>query len=224
MKYLELPLQQKADFVRNQLKKDYPKTETPLEHSNAFELMISAMLSPQTKDETTNIVTKDLFSKYPSPEEMSKANPEDLRGILRLVNYYKTKAERIKKVAQILVEKHNSEVPNDFDELLTFPGIGRKVANVIISEWFERRGEAEPVGFVVDTHVLRVSQWLKFTENKTPSKVELDLMQLFPKNEWRDTSLRMIFHGREVAQARNPQFESHPVWKEVYSEVFADNS
>lgn len=219
MRYADLTLQQKADFVLNQLKKDYPEVSTPLIHANVFQLLIAVVLSPQTKDETTNTVTPTLFEKYPSVHAFANANPEDIEPIIRVINYHKTKAKRLVQLSQILIDNFDSQVPKTIDELMTLPGVGRKVANVIVSEWFNKKEGSDPEGFVVDTHVLRVSYALQLTKNKVPHKVEQDLMKLFPKKEWRDLSLRFIFHGRDVFQAKKPAFKNHPVWSEVYEEL-----
>lgn len=236
-------LQQFAQKVLTQLKLDYPFIETPLIHRNAFELLIATMLSPQTNDVTTNKVTPELFRKYPTAELLSVADVEEVAPIIRLVNYHKTKAQRVIRASQQLLEEFNGEVPSTMAELLTLSGVGRKVANVVICEWFgkpaptkeekeyrAKNGYPEiekpesfvpilPEGFVVDTHVLRISQRLHLTKHKTPEKVEKDLMEIFPREEWVGTSLRMIFHGREISQAKNPQYETHPVWGKIYTEA-----
>lgn len=236
-------IQQFAQRVLIQLKLDYPFIETPLIHRNAFELLIATMLSPQTNDLITNKVTPELFRRFPTPELLAVANVEEVTSIIRLVNYHKTKALRIIKASQQLLEQFNGQVPSTMSALLTLSGVGRKVANVVICEWFgkpapskeeqeyrERNGYPRiekdesfitilPEGFVVDTHVLRISQRLHLSKHKTPEKVEKDLMEIFPREEWVGTSLRMIFHGREISQAKNPQYVNHPVWGEIYEEA-----
>ncbi|MCA9381132.1 endonuclease III [Candidatus Dojkabacteria bacterium] len=221
MNYKTLPLKQKATLIADLLEKDYPKVETPLIHKNEFELLIATILSPQTKDETTNQVTPSLFSKYPTAKELSKANVEDVENIIRLVNYYKNKAKHVVATANMLIEEFGGQVPKTMDDLIQLPGVGRKVANVVINEWFVKNGLADPDGFVIDTHVLRVSKRLGLTENTTPEKVEKDLMALFPKKDWDKISLRLIFHGREWSQAKSPRYMEHPntKWREIYKEV-----
>lgn len=224
--YNKLNLEQKASLVSELLAKDYPLVETPLIHKNEFELLISVILSPQTKDETTNKVTPELFSKYPTAKELSQADPKDIEKIIKLVNYYKTKAQRLPRVAQILISEFDSKVPYRMEDLLKLPGVGRKVANVVINEWFAKHklkdefGEIiQPIGFVVDTHVLRVSKMLGLTNSADPKKVELDLMRIFPRDLWVENSLRMIFHGREYAQAKRPQFHKHTAWSQIYKSL-----
>jgi endonuclease-3 len=216
------------------LKRDFPEVTTPLFHKNGFELLIATMLSPQTLDDTTNKVTKPLFEKFSTAEELSKADFEEVSQIIKIVNYHRTKSKNIITASQMLLDEFKGEVPNNIIELTKLPGVGRKVANVVISEWYGRkkysRGtprlskaeidtmpdwskiEIAPEGFVVDTHVLRTSQRLGLTLNKTPEKVEQDLMKIFPKSEWAETSLRLIFHGRFRCKARDNQCCNDPEW------------
>lgn len=203
------------------LKRDYPEVMTPLLHKSAFQLIVATMLSAQTLDATVNKVTPTLFKKYKTVEDFSKANPHDIDKIIKIVNYHRTKSKNIVTMSQKLLKDHNGILPHTIEELTKLPGIGRKTANVLISEWFAKplnqRGNPTlidpelkpgedivvlPEGFVVDTHVLRVSFRLKLTKNKTPEKVEQDLMKIFPRKEWNDMSLRLIFHGRFRCKAR----------------------
>ncbi len=225
MDYLKLSLREKADLVGKLLALDYPEVYTPLNHRNEFELLIATILSPQTKDETTNIVTKDLFQKYPNALKLSRAATKNIERIIRLVNYHKTKARNIVNASKMLIENFNGEVPHTMTELISLPGVGRKVANVVINEWFVKKGLADPDGFVIDTHVLRVAKRLGLTENTTPEKVEKDLMSLFPKEDWDKVSLRLIFHGREWSQAKNPKYMKHPLkeWREIYKQLTTIN-
>ncbi|GAB4285674.1 MAG: hypothetical protein Kow0081_3610 [Candidatus Dojkabacteria bacterium] len=223
--YLKLSLKQKAKLIGEMLKEDYPFVETPLIHKNEFELLIAATLSPQTKDETTNLVTPVLFTKYPDVEALAKAKPEDIEKIIKPINYYKTKAKRITALSKMLIKDFKGKVPLKMDDLVKLPGVGRKVANVVINEWFVYRAEkkgladdVQPEGIVVDTHVLRVARRLGLTKNTDPRKVELDLMRLFPKSEWRKVSLRMIYHGREWSQAKNPKYKDSEKWRAIYGE------
>lgn len=239
-KYWSLNKKDKAAFVLSQLIKDYPKVYTPLMHSNAFELLISVMLSPQTNDDTTNKVTPVLFERYPNPKALADADIEDVKQIIRIINFHKTKADRIIKASKMILDEFNHKVPSKMNDLLKIPGVGRKVANVIISDWYafnsyiERslmngkkfsseydeipKGSINPTGIVVDTHVTRISNALGLTKHKNADKIEVDLIKLFPMEEWRGISLRMIFHGREVFQAKKPQFKKHEVWSLVYGD------
>jgi len=195
------------------LKEEFPIVETPLIHKNAFQLLAATMLSAQTLDTTTNKVTPNLFQTYPTIKDLAKANPEDIEKIIKIVNYYKTKSKNLVKMANILIEKFNGEVPKSIENLLEISGVGRKIANVVISEWFAKRPEFNmlPEGFVVDTHVKRVSYRLGLTKHTDPKKIEQDLMRVLPKKEWTDTSLRLIFHGRKVCKSQRPLCEICPL-------------
>lgn len=209
--------QQRIQEISNQLLEDYPSVETPLEHENAYQLLVSAVLSPQTPDLTTNKVTPHLFKAYPDLEALSKANYEDLLQIIRPVNYNKTKTKRLIALANKIISDFNGEIPSKLTDLMKLPGIGRKVANVVISEWFVQNSpEIKDEGFVVDTHVMRIAKRLGLSKGKTPEQIEKDLMKIWPREEWRAWSLRLIFHGRDVSQARNPQFKKHPKWADIY--------
>jgi endonuclease III len=193
------------------LRKEFPNVETPLNHKNVFQLLVGTILSPQTPDETTNKVTPEVFKKYPTVYDLVKANVQDLEKMIKNVNYNKTKAKHLVNMAKMLIEKFNGEVPKTLEELIELPGVGRKVGNVVLSEWFARRGEAEPEGFVVDTHVKRVSFRLGLTKETDPSKVEKDLLKLFPKSEWIEQPLRFIFHGKKKCKSQKPLCEKCPL-------------
>ncbi len=193
------------------LKSEFPEVKTPLKHNSAFQLLVATVLSPQTLDSTTNKVTPAIFKKYPNPKLLANANLDQLENEIKIVNYYKTKAKNLKKMAQILLQKFNGVVPSNLNNLIELPGVGRKVANVIISEWFFKTQNIEPEGIVVDTHVKRVSFRLGLTKETDPYKVEKDLNKQFPKNEWADLSLRFIFHGRKTCKAKNPLCSSCPL-------------
>jgi endonuclease-3 len=205
----------KAEKLSSLLKELYPKVETPLNHSNAFELLIAVVMSAQTLDETINKVTPAIFKKYPTPEKLASADVEEIQQMIKKVNYYKTKGKHLVQLSKKLVEEFNSKVPHEMDKLTTLPGVGRKTANVIINEWFVPKGIIEPQGFVVDTHVLRVSKAFGLTEHSDPVKVEKDLMQIFPKEEWREMSLRLIFFGRYILKSRNPEINKYPRFKKL---------
>ncbi|BCX13900.1 MAG: hypothetical protein KatS3mg085_432 [Candidatus Dojkabacteria bacterium] len=163
-------IKQKAKKVNALLKKEYPIVKTPLHHKNAWELLIAVILSAQTLDETVNKVTPRLFKLYNSCYELAGANLAEVEEVIKGVNYYKTKAKNIIKTSQKLVENFDGKVPNKIEELTTLPGVGRKTANVIINEWFCRHDQKVlPQGFVVDTHVARVSKRLGFTKHSDPT-------------------------------------------------------
>jgi endonuclease-3 len=185
------------------LEEEFPNVSTPLHHSNLYELTFAVMMSAQTTDEMVNRVTQRLFSKYNSLEKFVNANISEIEKIIKPVNYYKTKAKRIKRSAEILLEEFDGEVPDTMKDLIKLPGVGRKTANVILSE-----GHGKNIGFVVDTHVKRTAYRTRLTNHKKPENVEKDLMKLFPKEKWNEMSLRMIFHGRTTCPARRKPNES----------------
>lgn len=202
-------LKKKAELISKLLKEEFPVVEIPLNHKNAFELLIATILSAQTTDAGVNKVTPELFAKYPTPKDLAEADLEDLKRILRSIGFYNTKANNIKKTAQKLLDNFNGEVPNTLADLITLHGVARKVATVVLWQWF---GINE--GFTVDTHVLRLSKWFGLSEHKDPVKVERDLMQLFHQDEWGITSLRLILLGRKTLTARSPKHKG-TVWEDL---------
>ena len=176
---------------------DAPKTY--LDHTNAFEMLIATLLSAHTTDASVNKVTPALFSKYPGPREMAKAEIDDLIPIIRSVGTYNRKSGYIKKASEILVEKYNGEVPKTIAELVILPGVSRKTSNVVLSVVF---GINE--GVVVDTHIGRVTQRLGLTEQSKPDKIERVLMELIPQDQWYDYARLAGAHGRRVCNAKKP--------------------
>ena len=204
----------KALEVSKLLKKEHPKPKTELIHKNEMELSIAVMLSAQTTDKKVNEVTKDLFKKYKTWEDFSKADVEELRSLIRQVNFHKGKAERIIKAGKLVSEEFESKLPKDIKNLVRIPGVARKSANVIQQELWDISE-----GIVVDTHVTRVSNRLGFTTNKNAVKIEKDLMEIFPKDTWRNISGAFVIHGRYVCKARKPEC-SECVLKEVCPSAF----
>ncbi|WP_413290040.1 endonuclease III [Bdellovibrio sp. HCB337] len=189
-------------IVLKLLKKYYPDAHCALNHRNAFELLIATILSAQCTDERVNIVTKDLFAKYPTPEKMGKAPVEDLETIIRSAGFYKNKAKNIKACAQALVEKHQGQVPDKMEDLVQLAGVGRKTANVVLGNAFDITS-----GIVVDTHVSRLSYRLGWVKSEDPVVIEKQLCDFVPKKNWIMLSHELIFHGRQICKARNPQCE-----------------
>jgi endonuclease-3 len=224
--YQKLTPKQKAEVVSTMLKLDYPNVATPLFHRNAYELLVAVMLSAQTLDKYVNKVTPSLFKKYPTVQDLARADSIDAEKFIKGVNYYRTKARHLVEMAEKIVNEYNGEIPGKMEELIKLPGVGRKTANVVINEWFVtspqpslfmEREKILPEGFVVDTHVKRVAKRLGLTKHDDPKKIEQDLMKLFPREEWPSTSLRMIFHGRYRCTAKNPKCKDDPVWRKVCS-------
>lgn len=181
------------------LRRDYPDVECALHYDSAVQLLVATILSAQCTDQRVNIVTKDLFCKYPTAARLARVPIKQLEKEIRSTGFFRNKAKNIKACCQALVDRFDGEVPQDMDLLVQFPGIGRKTANVVLGTAF---GLA--TGVVVDTHVGRLSRRLGLTGQKDPVKCERDLMDQLPRKEWIIFSHRMIHHGRRVCPARNP--------------------
>jgi len=184
------------------LKRAHPDAHCALNHTNAFELLVATILSAQCTDERVNIVTADLFRKYRRPEDYLKVPAVELQQDIRTTGFFRNKTKSIQGACKMLVEEFKSQVPKTMDELLKLPGVARKTGNVVLGVAF---GIA--AGIVVDTHVSRLSQRLKLTRNKDAGKIEQDLMELVPHNDWIIFSHLLIFHGRRVCKARRPLCE-----------------
>ncbi len=169
-----------------------------MDYRNPFELLTATILSAQSTDKRINMVTPALFGRFPTPEDLSGADPEEVEELIRSTGFYKAKTRSIMGMAAALVERHGGEVPGAMKDLVALPGVGRKTANVI-------RAEALGLpGLPVDTHVLRLSKRLGLTGETDPVKVEMELNPMVPMAERGDFSLRLILHGRRVCFARKP--------------------
>lgn len=182
---------------------DYYTTEYKcyLNHENAWQLLIATILSAQCTDARVNIVTKDLFAHYPTPEAMAAASVAEMEEEIKSTGFYHNKAKNIIACSREIVEKYGGEVPADLESLTKLPGVGRKTANVIRGNIFN-----DP-SVVVDTHVKRISKKLGFTKEDDPEKVERDLMRVLPKDHWILFNIQIITHGRGLCPARNPHCE-----------------
>lgn len=189
-----------TDKIIKILSQLYPNPKTPLIHKNLYELFVAVLLSPQMTDARLNTITPQLFKKYPGISKLATANIHDLESIIRQINYYRTKAKHLVEATKIIKQKYNSQIPDTMTKLIALPGIGRKCANVLMSEGFHN-----PQGIVVDTHVIRLSNRLGLTTLKDPYKIEQDLKKIIPQRYWREFSLWLIYHGRQVCTARNPK-------------------
>jgi len=188
-----------AEIIKR-LKKAYPDAYCALNHTNPFELLIATILSAQCTDERVNIVTADLFRKYRGPEDFVKVSQQELERDIHSTGFFRNKAKNIKACSQRLIEVYGGEIPRTMHEILTLGGVARKTGNVVLGNAF---GIAS--GVVVDTHVSRLSQRLGLTEEKTPEKIERDLQELVPKKAWVMFSHWLIYHGRQVCNARKPK-------------------
>ncbi|HEY2414522.1 MAG TPA: endonuclease III [Pirellulaceae bacterium] len=189
----------RARQVAELLKKEYRDAECALVHDTPFELLIATILSAQCTDERVNIVTKDLFAKYSTPAALAAVPLPQLEKLIQSTGFFRNKAKNIHGCCQELVEEHGGEVPAEMEKLVKLPGVGRKTANVVLGTAF---GIA--TGVVVDTHVTRLSQRLGLTEHEDAVKIERDLMQQLPSDEWINFSHRLIWHGRRICKARKP--------------------
>ena len=178
------------------LGREYPDAQTALHFSNSLELLIATVLSAQCTDERVNKVTRDLFKKYRSAEDYARADLAALEEDIRPTGFFRNKAKAIKSFCTDLVEKFNGELPNTLEDLVSLSGIGRKTANLVLGEAFGIPG------IVVDTHVLRLSRLIGLTKNTDATKVEFDLMEVVPKDQWIRFSNLLILHGRAVCIAR----------------------
>ena len=172
-----------------------------LNHETPWQLLIATMLSAQCTDARVNVVTKELFLKYKSPEDFAKADLKELEQAIHSTGFYHNKAKNIIACCRELVEKYDGQVPNDLEALTSLPGVGRKTANVIRGNIFH-----EP-SVVVDTHVKRISKKLGFTKEEDPEKIEYDLMKVLPKEHWILYNIQIITFGREICFARSPKCE-----------------
>jgi endonuclease-3 len=184
------------------LEKEHPDAKIALQFTNPLELLVATILSAQCTDERVNMVTKELFKKYVRAEDYANADLAELEQDIKSTGFYRNKARNIKKCCQLLVEKYNSQVPRTMEELIELSGVARKTANIVLSNAF---GVVE--GVAVDTHVRRLTQRLGLTESDDPAKIEVDLMNIVPREKWMRITDLLIFHGRRVCVAKKPKCE-----------------
>ncbi|MDH7599353.1 MAG: endonuclease III [Sedimentisphaerales bacterium] len=187
------------------LKKTYPQARIALEFGNPLELLIATILSAQCTDARVNQVTATLFKKYRTAKDWADVGIHQIEQDIKSTGFYRNKAANIKAACQRIVEEFGGQVPADMDKLLTLPGVGRKTANCVLGDAF-----GQPA-ITCDTHVIRLSRRLGLSENKDPEKLEFDLQQIVPREEWTNFSHVMITHGRQVCKARKPLCDSCPV-------------
>lgn len=181
------------------LRKEYPTAECALVHDNAFQLLIATILSAQCTDVRVNIVTPDLFARWPTAEALARAPLPELEKTIQSTGFFRAKAKNIHDCCVKLVADHDGQVPQQLDQLVQLPGVGRKTANVVLGTAF-----GIPSGVVVDTHVGRISQRLGLTRHTDAVKIERDLIEQLPKREWIMFAHRLIHHGRQICKARKP--------------------
>jgi endonuclease III len=178
----------------------YGNATCELKHDNAFQLLISTILSAQCTDVRVNQVTETLYKKYPDPKAFAYATPSELEQDIRPTGFFRNKTKSVMGASRAILEKFGRQVPRTMEEILTLPGVARKTANVVLGTAY---GIAS--GVVVDTHVLRLSKRLDLSRNEDPKKVEQDLMKIIPREKWIQFSHQLIWHGRRVCHARKPK-------------------
>jgi endonuclease-3 len=186
--------------ILTRLDEAYPDANCELKHENAFQLLISTILSAQCTDVRVNQVAETLYKKYPDPKAFAYATPGELELEIRPTGFFRNKTKSVMGASKTILEKFGGQVPRTMEEILTLQGVARKTANVVLGTAY---GIAS--GVVVDTHVLRLSNRLDLSRNEDPKKVEQDLMKIIPQEKWIQFSHQLIWHGRRVCQARKPK-------------------
>lgn len=187
---------ERVQFVIDELEKLYPVPPIPLDHQDAFTLLIAVLLSAQTTDKKVNQVTPELFAKAANAKAMSLLEVDEIKYYIREIGLSNTKAKNIKRLSEILIEKYDGEVPEGFEELEELPGVGHKTASVVMSQWF-----GHPA-FPVDTHIHRLMKLWKLTKGKNVEETEKDAKKIFPKELWNKLHIQIIYYGREYSPAR----------------------
>jgi len=181
------------------LKHLYPEAPCTLNYETPVQLLVATILSAQCTDERVNLVTPALFQRFPDAEALATAELSDIEALVRSTGFYRNKAKNIQAACRMIMTEFGGQVPNSMDALLKLPGVARKTANVVLAHAYGIHA-----GVTVDTHVKRLSQKLGLTEHTDPIRIERDLMALLPQPDWENWSIRLIYHGRAVCNARNP--------------------
>ncbi|MGW4727692.1 endonuclease III [Streptomyces shenzhenensis] len=198
-------LVRRARRINRELAEVYPYAHPELDFENPFQLLIATVLSAQTTDLRVNQTTPTLFAKYPTPEDLSAANPEEVEEILRPCGFFRAKTKSAIGLSKALTEQFGGEVPGRLEDLVTLPGVGRKTAFVVLGNAFGRPG------ITVDTHFQRLVRRWQWTEETDPAKIEAAVGELFPKSDWTDLSHHVIWHGRRICHARKPACGACPI-------------
>jgi len=193
------PKKQRALEILRRLKELYPEAPCSLDFETTLQLMVATILSAQCTDERVNKVTPALFVAYPDVHAFAEADLADLESLIKSTGFYRNKAKNIRAACQRIVTEYNGEVPATMEDLLTLAGVARKTANVVLAHGFGINA-----GVTVDTHVKRLTNRLGLTKHSDPIKIEQDLMKLLPQPDWENWSIRLVYHGRAVCMARNP--------------------
>jgi endonuclease III len=185
--------------IVQRLEAEYPDATTSLDHRSPYELLVATILSAQCTDARVNLVTPDLFGRYPTVRDLAVARTEDVEEIIRSTGFFRQKTKSLLGMADAIVERHGGRIPDTMAELVELPGVGRKTANVVLGNAFDT-----DEGVVVDTHVKRLSGRLGLTAHTDPVRIETDLMKLVPTGSWTDLPHLFIYHGRAICKARKP--------------------
>ena len=196
---------EKAERIQKMLEELYPEIPVPLDHETPFQLLIAVLMSAQTTDLKVNQVTPELFKQGPTPEKMASLEVAHIQSMIREVGLAPTKAKNIKRLSELLLERHDGEIPNTFEELEALPGVGHKTAGVVLAQAF-----GIPA-FPIDTHIHRLAARWGLSNGRNVDQTEKDLKAVFPKNAWNDLHLQIIFFGREYCPARYHDLSQCPI-------------
>ena len=196
---------EKAERIQSMLEELYPETPVPLDHESPFQLLVAVLMSAQTTDLKVNQVTPALFKQGPTPEKMAQLEVATIQSLIREVGLAPTKAKNIRRLSELLIERHQGNIPNTFEELEALPGVGHKTAGVVLAQAFNIPA------FPVDTHIHRLAARWGLSNGKNVDKTEKDLKAVFPKDAWNDLHLQIIFFGREYCPARFHDLSQCPI-------------
>ena len=196
---------EKAERIQSMLEELYPETPVPLDHETPFQLLVAVLMSAQTTDLKVNQVTPELFRQGPTPEKMAELNVSQIQSMIREVGLAPTKAKNIKRLSELLLERHQGNIPNTFEELEALPGVGHKTAGVVLAQAF-----GIPA-FPIDTHIHRLAARWGLSNGRNVDQTEKDLKAIFPKEAWNDLHLQIIFFGREYCPARYHDLSECPI-------------
>ena len=196
---------EKAERIQSMLEELYPETPVPLDHESPFQLLIAVLMSAQTTDLKVNQVTPSLFKQGPTPEKMAQLEVATIQSLIREVGLAPTKAKNIRRLSELLIERHQGNIPNTFEELEALPGVGHKTAGVVLAQAFNIPA------FPVDTHIHRLAARWGLSNGKNVDQTEKDLKAVFPKGAWNDLHLQIIFFGREYCPARYHDLSQCPI-------------
>jgi endonuclease-3 len=199
---------QKARKIVATLRAEFPASRCSLEHRDAWQLLVATILSAQCTDARVNLVTPDFFRAFATVNDVAEAPPDAIEEAIRSTGFYRNKAKALQGAARAIVAEHGGEVPDTMDALVKLPGVGRKTANVVLGEIWNR-----PDGVVVDTHVSRIANKLGLTDTRDPVKAERQLNEVLPRDDWRDFTHLVIDHGRKTCRARAPRCDECPIYR-----------